>query len=402
MTSVGKVSGAALSAVGRTARAARARLRRAAAFRVPLRQLGYLLAAAALVAATVFWFGWISISASSGHWTVTSWVLHTAMRRAVMTQSAHVEPPPDLVDPARVRRGAGHFETGCAPCHGSPARPRGAVADRMTPHPPALSGRISEWEPRHLFWIVKHGVKYTGMPAWPAQSRDDEVWAVTAFLLSLPGMSAEEYLRLAYGEGGPDDSAPGGLSLAAEPALADCVRCHGANGLGPTNGAFPRLDIQTEAYLLAALRAFRSGARQSGIMEAAVSTLDEDELVALAEHYARPEPLAPAPLARSEVAADLLARGELLAEKGLPEEDIGACLGCHGSHSRRGQPEFPRLDGQYPGYLALQLVLFAAASERGGGRFANLMLVASHQLEPADIEAAAVYFASRAPAGAGE
>jgi cytochrome c553 len=370
--------------------------------RVRLRHLGYLLAAAVLAGATVFWFGWISISASSGHWAVTSWVLHTAMERAVKSRSAHIEPPPDLVDAARVRRGAGHFETGCAPCHGSPARPRGAVADAMTPYPPVLPGRISEWEPRQLFWIVKHGVKYTGMPAWPAQSRDDEVWAVTAFLLSLPGMSAEAYLRLAYGEGGPETSAPGGLSLAAEPALADCARCHGTEGLGPANGAFPRLDIQTEEYLLAALRAFRSGARESGIMQAAVSTLDEDALVALAEHYARPKPLAPAPLARREIAADLLARGELIAEEGLPAEDIGACLGCHGSERRLGRPEFPRLDGQYPGYLALQLVLFATASERGGGRFANLMLVASHQLDPADIEAVALYFASRPPGGAGE
>ncbi len=360
------------------------------------RHLVYILVALALVGGAVFWSGIISISASSGHWAITDAVLHTAMRRSVIFHARNVPAPPDLEHPALIRRGAGHFETGCAPCHGSPARPQGAVPPEMTPHPPPLAPVVDEWEPRHLFWIVKHGVKFTGMPAWPALSRDDEVWAVTAFLLALPGMDAARYTALAYGEADPPSAGAGGLSLAAHPPLEDCVRCHGRDGTGEANGAFPRLDIQTEVYLRTALAAYHHGRRVSGIMESAAAPLTEAEIATLAEHYAREAPAAPAALDPASLPADLLARGEAVARHGIPAKDIGACLGCHESDT--GRPDFPRLHGQYRGYLALQLDLFASGARRGGAEFAHLMSAATHKLEPADIEAVAAWFASRDPA----
>ena len=67
----------------------------------------------------------------------------------------------------------------------------------MLPEPPYLGGVVESWKPEQLFWIVKHGLKYTGMPSWPALSRDDEVWSVVAFLQRLPGMKPETYRGLA-------------------------------------------------------------------------------------------------------------------------------------------------------------------------------------------------------------
>ena len=52
----------------------------------------------------------------------------------------------------------------------------------MLPVPPDLGAAVPTWQPNELFWIVKNGLKYTGMPGWAAQGRDDEVWAVVAFL----------------------------------------------------------------------------------------------------------------------------------------------------------------------------------------------------------------------------
>ena len=72
----------------------------------------------------------------------------------------------------------------------------------MTPPPPELTGRVSRYKAEELFSIVKHGIKFTGMPAWPVQQRDDEVWAVVAFLRRMPEVDAAEYRRLAYGYGG--------------------------------------------------------------------------------------------------------------------------------------------------------------------------------------------------------
>ena len=50
------------------------------------------------------------------------------------------------------------------------------------------------YSPAELFWIVKHGIKMTGMPAWGDHS-DDELWATVAFVEKLPGMSEQDYAR---------------------------------------------------------------------------------------------------------------------------------------------------------------------------------------------------------------
>jgi hypothetical protein len=47
-----------------------------------------------------------------------------------------------------------------------------------------------------LFWIVKHGIKMTGMPSWGNHS-DDELWTTVAFLEKLPGMTEQDYAKLA-------------------------------------------------------------------------------------------------------------------------------------------------------------------------------------------------------------
>ncbi len=83
-------------------------------------------------------------------------------------------PPLDGDD--RLRRGAAHYQQGCAPCHGSPAGPSMQVVRTMLPEPSDLKELVPTWKSNELFWIVKNGLKYTGMPAWPTQQRDDEVW----------------------------------------------------------------------------------------------------------------------------------------------------------------------------------------------------------------------------------
>ena len=145
--------------------------------------LAVLAAGGLLVAAS----GIVPIKASSGHWAITAWFLHFSMRRSVATHTLGLQAPA-LDAPRLVLKGAGHYETGCRPCHGSPDLPHPRIAQHMTPHPPYLPPRISAWEPDELFYIVKHGVKFTGMPAWPAQQRDDEVWAMVAFLRTLPDL----------------------------------------------------------------------------------------------------------------------------------------------------------------------------------------------------------------------
>lgn len=329
------------------------------------------------------WSGLINVGASTGHWAITDWFLHYAMRQSVETHSGGIAAPP-LDDPALVHRGAGHYASGCAPCHGAPGQPRSAIARAMTPPPPFLPEKIPEWQPHELFWIVRHGVKFTGMPAWAALERTDEVWAMTAFLLQLPDMPPEEYRKLALGETAGDyDAGLEGLADPFAPVLAECARCHGRDGQGRGVGAFPRLTGQSEAYLLASLQAYAQGRRHSGIMQPAAVPLDEAQMRRLAAHFAN----------AGSFAADAAPEdgpGAAIAWRGVPADGIPACVSCHEPQGAR-YPAYPALRGQTADYIAQQLRLFRAGT-RGGTPYAHIMATVARRLSDAQIDAVAAYF----------
>src|SRR5207237_9719046 len=96
---------------------------------------------------------------------------------------------------AKILMGIEHFADHCAVCHGAPGVPQGDLAQGLYPRPPDLAVTSKRYTEAELFWIVKHGIKMTGMPGW-ADHGDDELWATVAFLKKLPGMTKEEYARL--------------------------------------------------------------------------------------------------------------------------------------------------------------------------------------------------------------
>ena len=233
------------------------------------------------------WSGLYNVAASQPHWALTRWFLDFGLRRSVATHSASITPP-TLDDKNLVILGAGHFDAGCAPCHGAPGGHSDPIVDRMLPEPPELNRAASNWSTEQLFWIVKHGLKFTGMPAWVAQQRDDEVWAVVAFLRALPQMSASQYRLFAIGdpEARPNDGAEIARNGMTMEALTRCVRCHRGDAQ-PRSALVPRLAGQSQAYVERALRDFASGSRPSGIMEPIAVALDAAAITALSAYYAR-------------------------------------------------------------------------------------------------------------------
>jgi len=306
-----------------------------------------------------------------------------------------VEAPP-LDDPALVLKGAGHYADNCLPCHGAPGRPRPLLVQQMVPQPPYLPDRIDDLSPEDLFWVVKHGIKYTAMPAWAAQERDDEVWAMVAFLQRLPRLDASQFERLAYGErAGMRDAGRGVAPLEAprSSALANCARCHGSDGAGHGNGAFPRLAGQREGYLRASLQAYASGKRHSGVMQPLSAELQPHEIDRLARHFAAQTGAAPKTMVMAPTDADAIARGRALAFRGDPTRRLPSCVECHGPGDAERNPVYPDLAGQYADYLALQLQLFKA-DHRGGTGYAPVMREIAGRLEEGDIRDLSVYYAS--------
>ncbi|MEG3157022.1 c-type cytochrome [Lysobacter zhanggongensis] len=397
--------------------------------------VGLAVAVAALLFVSA---GFVPIAASQPHWPITRFLLHFAMIRSVQTHALAVnEPPPEerpLSRDAMVLKGAGHYASGCLACHGAPGHPRAEVVRHMEPAPPYLPPRIDRWSDEELFWIARHGIKYTAMPAWPSHQRDDEVWAMVAFLRELPGLEPQAFRQLAYGAGAArmptggasldqlerGTGATGGAASRLETVVADCARCHGRDGNGRGTGAFPALAGQSEHYLLASLQAYAAGERHSGVMQPVAAGLDASEMRALAGYYARlagargdgalavdggaiaaeaaPTGGRGAGDARRPGIEASAARGERLARQGDAAARIPSCVECHGPGDDARNPRYPRLAGLHPDYIALQLQLFRK-EQRGGTGYAHIMRTVARSLEPQDTRDLAAWYGSL-PAGA--
>lgn len=339
---------------------------------------GFVLAGV-LGAFLLAWSGLIGVGASTGHWKATDWFLHWVMRSSVRTAALGTKAP--AFTDGMLPMAAGHFEAGCAICHGSPAMARPKSVGRMLPAPPDLKDKIATWTDAELFQIVQHGIRFTGMPAWPAADREDEAWAMVAFLRRYPDLDAKRYRALA--------GYAATQSTATDTLLEACKGCHMPERLR-TESLIPSLAGQSALYLEEALVAYANGTRPSGTMAVAIRGLNEAERRTLARHFASQSPIT---LQSSATVQDaLVARGESLALKGDPERRVPACLSCHDKAD--ANPAYPRLSGQAEAYLANQLRLFVAKT-RGGGPFRALMTQAVANLEDEDTVALAAYFAAR-------
>jgi cytochrome c553 len=360
---------------------ARARTRNAAGIAV-------IAAAAIVVGATLFaWSGVYNIAASRGHWTVVEWFLEFGMRSSVKRRAWGIEVP-SLDHPDLYVLGAAHFHRACTHCHGAPGIKGDLTAQRALPPPPDLTPVSREWKANELFWIVKHGIKYTGMPAWVALERDDEVWAVVAFLQKLPGLDEKAYRRLVRGAAEvPQQS---GHDIATLGPAADmvgaCARCHGAEQRRPVSGLVPVLHGQPSEFLLAALKSYADGTRLSGMMQPVAQELSDDAIEKLAAYYSS---LAVPENVRGERGAN----AEALATAGDPAAKIPACIGCHASTALA---VYPRLAGQNAPYMANRLRLWKAGLPPSSDNEA-IMAPIARLLSDAQITELSDHFASLPP-----
>jgi mono/diheme cytochrome c family protein len=149
-----------------------------------------LLGAVALIYAGVY-----DVAATTPHWHAARAILETARLRSIKAHATGIAVPSGLDDPAKVLIGVEHYAAHCAVCHGAPGVPKGDIGFGLYPPPPDLAKATSLYSPAELFWVLKHGIKMTGMPAWSDHS-DEELWATVAFLEKLPGMSEQDYASL--------------------------------------------------------------------------------------------------------------------------------------------------------------------------------------------------------------
>lgn len=171
--------------------------------------LAAILAGTALLLVLFVYSGIYDVGADRPHTPAAQGMLGVLRERSIARRAAQIALP-RLDEPARAREGAEHYSAMCVGCHLSPGVSDSDIRAGLLPQPPNLSQLTIE--PRVAFWVIKHGVKATGMPAWGRSHDDEEIWNIVAFLQQLPGMTPEEYRAMTqaaasaeHGEGQPHE-----------------------------------------------------------------------------------------------------------------------------------------------------------------------------------------------------
>ncbi len=146
-----------------------------------------------LVAAGVaIYAGLYNVGADVPHTQPVYWLLDTVRERSVAARAQNIAVPKDLDDAKRISTGAGEYSEMCSGCHLAPGMKRTEISRGLYPRAPELR-RNTDLTPAEQFWIVKHGLKMTGMAAWGVTHDDDLLWDVVAFVRKLPELTPEQY-----------------------------------------------------------------------------------------------------------------------------------------------------------------------------------------------------------------
>jgi mono/diheme cytochrome c family protein len=95
------------------------------------------------------------------------------------------------------RRGMEHYGENCMPCHGAPGGKAMEFAQGMNPKPPALdAAHAQDFTDGQLFWVVKNGLRASGMPGFGVNHRDPEIQDIVAFVRRLPRLTPDEKKEL--------------------------------------------------------------------------------------------------------------------------------------------------------------------------------------------------------------
>jgi mono/diheme cytochrome c family protein/ketosteroid isomerase-like protein len=160
-----------------------------------------VLVVLAIGAGAFVYSGLYNIGADDHHTKPVFAVLQTLRDRSIHLRSKDIKVP-DLNDPQLILKGAGQYAAMCTSCHLSPAMAHSEIRPGLYPQPPNLSKM--HVDPQDAFWVIKHGIKMSAMPAWGFSHEDPAIWSMVAFLQKLPNMSAAQYKDI-VARAPPDD-----------------------------------------------------------------------------------------------------------------------------------------------------------------------------------------------------
>ena len=159
------------------------------------------VAVGVLGAGAFIYSGVYDVGADAPHSKPVFRLLETLRERSIQVRSEHLAVPA-LNDPALILKGAGQYAAMCTGCHLAPGMAHSEIRPGLYPEPPDLTRE--RVDPAQAFWVIKHGIKMSAMPAWGGSHDDATIWSMVAFLQKLPTLTPAQY-RDIVAKAPPDD-----------------------------------------------------------------------------------------------------------------------------------------------------------------------------------------------------
>ncbi|NEZ03808.1 cytochrome c [Wenzhouxiangella sp. XN201] len=154
-----------------------------------------------VVGCVAFWAialnGRVNVSADGDHWALTEHTLTTIRENAVARSASTIEDAtPSLEDTEELHATVIAYEDMCATCHAAPGEAPSLIAQGLNPAPPDLAEVARARTPEEIFWVIRHGIRMTGMPAWGETHADEDLWPLVALIERFPQFEPGQYAVL--------------------------------------------------------------------------------------------------------------------------------------------------------------------------------------------------------------
>jgi mono/diheme cytochrome c family protein len=165
---------------------------------IKTQQIKLFLLSISLVLLLIFsaiWLGFYNVSAKDKHFSLTNNLLELVRTRSIDARSQDIKVP-DLSATSLIKAGAKNYAQMCSTCHLAPGMAMTEINQGLYPRPPVFSDKNYKNNPAAQFWVIKNGLKMTGMPAWSPPHTDEQVWEMVAYINKSKQLTADEYQQL--------------------------------------------------------------------------------------------------------------------------------------------------------------------------------------------------------------
>jgi len=163
--------------------------------------LGFVIAIAVLVLA-VFGYIMLGFFPTAANVEPSTFERHLALGAADASMERHAPrvSNPIMANDANLIEGMKLYTMNCALCHGGLDRKPSTLAISFYPPPPNLISDPPDDPEWHIFYTIRTGVRYTGMPSWDKTLSEQDMWKITTFLSHMDKLppAVQEYWKTAF------------------------------------------------------------------------------------------------------------------------------------------------------------------------------------------------------------